>query len=42
MPSHLDAFAKGAPALKDLLYFASFMILGPYFTERAIEAQRWA
>jgi ABC-2 type transport system permease protein len=42
MPSHLDAFAKGAPALKDLLYFASFMVLGPYFTERAIEAQRWA
>jgi ABC-2 type transport system permease protein len=42
MPGHLDAFAKGAPALKDLCYFLTFMILGPFFTERAIEAQRWA
>ncbi|MHB1844271.1 MAG: ABC transporter permease [Deltaproteobacteria bacterium] len=42
MPTHLDAFAKGAPALKDLVYFATFMILGPFFTERAIEAHRWA
>jgi ABC-2 type transport system permease protein len=42
MPTHLDAFAKGAPALKDLVYFLSFMILGPFFTERAIEAHRWA
>jgi ABC-2 type transport system permease protein len=42
MPGHLDAFAKGAPALKDLVYFLTFMILGPFFTERAIEAQRWS
>ncbi len=42
MPSHLDAFAKGAPALKDVVYFLSFMILGTFLTERAIEAQRWA
>ncbi len=42
MPTHLDAFARGAPALKDLVYFLSFMILGPFFTERAIEAHRWA
>ena len=42
MPTHLDAFAKGAPGLKDLVYFLSFMVLGPFLTERAIEAQRWA
>ncbi len=42
MPTHLDAFAKGAPALKDVVYFATFMILGPFLTERAIEAHRWA
>jgi ABC-2 type transport system permease protein len=41
MPNHLDAFAKGAPSLKDLVYFLTFMFLGTFFTERAIEAQRW-
>jgi ABC-2 type transport system permease protein len=42
MPSHLDGFAKGAPSAKDLVYFLSFMVLGGFFTERAIEAQRWS
>jgi len=41
MPSHLDSFVKGAPALKDLVYFLSFLVLFPFMTERAIEAQRW-
>ena len=41
MPGHLTAFVKGAPALKDLVYFLSFLIFFPFLTERAIEAQRW-
>ncbi len=41
MPSHLTAFVKGAPALKDLTYFLSFLFFFPFLTERAIEAQRW-
>jgi ABC-2 type transport system permease protein len=41
MPTHLESFVRGAPALKDLVYFLSFMIFFPFMTERAIEAQRW-
>jgi ABC-2 type transport system permease protein len=41
MPSHLSAFVKGGPALKDLCYFLSFLFFFPFLTERAIEAQRW-
>ena len=41
MPSHLTAFVKGDPALKDLVYFLSFLLFFPFLTERAIEAQRW-
>jgi ABC-2 type transport system permease protein len=41
MPGHLTAFVKGAPQLKDLTYFLSFLFFFPFLTERAIEAQRW-
>lgn len=41
MPTHLEAFVKGAPGLKDVVYFLSFIIFFPFLTERAIEAQRW-
>lgn len=41
MPHHLDGFVKGKIELKDIAYFASFALLGLFFTHRMVEAQRW-
>jgi ABC-2 type transport system permease protein len=40
--SHLDSFARGTLALKDLTYFFSIIILGLFATNRAVEAHRWS
>lgn len=40
--THLISPARGAPELKDVIYFLSAVILGLFLTHRAIEARRWA
>jgi ABC-2 type transport system permease protein len=39
---HFVAFIGGQIALKDVFYFVSFVVLGLYLTDRAIEGHRWA
>ncbi len=39
---HLMAFLQGRIELKDVVYYLSFVVLGLWLTDRAIEAQRWA
>jgi len=39
---HLMPFLQGRIELKDVLYYLSFVVLGLWLTDRAIEAQRWA
>jgi ABC-2 type transport system permease protein len=39
---HLFAFVKGVFDLKDLTYYLSWIVLGLFLTDRAVEAQRWA
>ena len=38
---HLVAFLQGRIELKDIVYYLSFVALGLWFTDRAIEGQRW-
>jgi ABC-2 type transport system permease protein len=40
--SHLDSFAKGTLALKDLVYFFSIIVVSLFATNRAVEAHRWS
>ena len=39
---HLAGFAAGRIELKDVVYYLSFVVLGLYLTERAIEGTRWS
>src|SRR5512141_228103 len=39
---HLMAFLQGRIELKDVLYYLSFVALGLWLTDRAIEGHRWA
>jgi ABC-2 type transport system permease protein len=39
---HLSAFLAGRIELKDVVYYLSFVALGLYLTDRAIEGTRWA
>jgi ABC-2 type transport system permease protein len=39
---HLGSFISGRIELKDLVYYLSFVALGLYLTDRAIEGHRWA
>lgn len=39
---HFGSFLGGQLVLKDLFYFVSFVVLGLYLTDRAIEGHRWA
>jgi ABC-2 type transport system permease protein len=39
---HLMAFLQGRIELKDLVYYLSFVVLGLWLTDRAIEGHRWA
>jgi ABC-2 type transport system permease protein len=39
---HLMPFLQGRIELKDLVYFLSFVVLGLWLTDRAIEGHRWA
>jgi ABC-2 type transport system permease protein len=39
---HLVAFLQGRIELKDVVYYLSFVALGLWLTDRAIEGQRWA
>ena len=39
---HLMAFLQGRIELKDIVYYLSFVALGLWLTDRAIEGQRWA
>ncbi len=41
VPHHLEGFAKGNIALKDIVYFVSFALFGIFLTHRSVEAQRW-
>jgi len=39
---HLAAFLQGRVELADLVYYLSFVILGLWLAERAVEGRRWA
>jgi ABC-2 type transport system permease protein len=39
---HLGSFLAGRIEAKDLAYYLSFVVLGLYLTDRAVEGQRWA
>lgn len=39
---HLAAFLSGRIELKDVAYYLSFVALGLYLTDRAVEGHRWA
>jgi ABC-2 type transport system permease protein len=39
---HLMGFLQGRIELKDLVYYLSFVVLGLWLTDRAIEGHRWA
>src|SRR5256712_5560516 len=39
---HVDSFRQGALPLKDGVYFLSIITLGPFATNRAVEAHRWS
>ena len=39
---HLMPFLQGRIELKDLVYYLSFVVLGLWLTDRAIEGHRWA
>jgi ABC-2 type transport system permease protein len=39
---HLTAFLSGRIELKDVAYYLSFVALGLYLTDRAVEGHRWA
>lgn len=38
---HLVAFTRGRLELADVLYYLSFVVLGLFLSERAVEARRW-
>jgi ABC-2 type transport system permease protein len=38
---HLGGFLSGRIELKDVVYYLSFVVLGLYLTDRAIEGRRW-
>ena len=39
---HLGSFLQGRLELKDVVYYLSFVALGLYLTDRAVEGHRWA
>jgi ABC-2 type transport system permease protein len=39
---HLAGFLQGRIELRDVVYYLSFVVLGLYLTDRAVEAHRWA
>jgi ABC-2 type transport system permease protein len=39
---HLSGFLAGRIELKSVVYYLSFVVLGLYLTDRAIEGQRWS
>lgn len=39
---HLGSFLSGRIELKDLVYYLSFVVLGLFLTDRAVEGHRWA
>jgi ABC-2 type transport system permease protein len=39
---HLGPFLAGRIELKDVVYYLSFVVLGLYLTDRAVEGTRWA
>jgi ABC-2 type transport system permease protein len=39
---HLGAFLSGRIELRDLVYYLSFVVLGLWLTDRAVEGHRWA
>ncbi len=39
---HLTSFLSGRIELKDVVYYLSFVVLGLYLTDRALEGTRWA
>ena len=39
---HLGSFLSGRIELKDVAYYLSFVVLGLWLTDRAIEGHRWA
>lgn len=39
---HLGSFLSGRIELKDLVYYLSFVVLGLFLTDRAIEGHRWS
>jgi ABC-2 type transport system permease protein len=39
---HLMAFLQGRIELKDVAYYLSFIVLGLWLTDRAVEGHRWA
>jgi ABC-2 type transport system permease protein len=39
--SHFDSFGRGILSSKDLIYYASVIFLGLFFTARSLESLRW-
>jgi ABC-2 type transport system permease protein len=39
---HLSSFLQGRIELKDVVYYLSFVVLGLFLTDRALEGHRWA
>jgi ABC-2 type transport system permease protein len=39
---HLSGFLAGRVELKDVVYYLSFVVLGVYLTDRAVEGHRWS
>jgi ABC-2 type transport system permease protein len=39
---HLLPFLQGRIELKDVVYYLSFVVLGLWLTDRAVEGHRWA
>lgn len=39
---HLSRFLAGRIELKDVVYYLSFVVLGIYLTDRAVEGHRWS
>jgi len=38
---HMDSFTRGLIDTKDLVYYATFMVLALYLTLRSLESKRW-
>ena len=38
---HMDSFTRGLVDTKDLVYYATFIVLALFLTSRSLESKRW-